>query len=227
MSEHCTGKNIVHIPPCTMVIFLVHLCTISPTQKLFEFLSHSLIHKHGCNSKAVLGRLFTLKAERLRKLYFYMRLLCVQRKRWALVFSLKSHIILCFLPCQQHITQCLQCTPRSSSLNSRTWRQWAQASIPSATVRYLSHTGFWKCLSWLWGWTSREATWYTGTDKKDALGCLFFSLLGVQLKKKVSLFSVLTRAQYVSGGSPQVMLGGSRVTFRYWVISAASGWQAM
>lgn len=38
---------------------------------------------------------------------------------------------------------------------------------------------------------------------------------------------VLTRAQYVSGGSPQVMFGGSRVTFRYWVMSAASGWQAM
>lgn len=34
---------------------------------------------------------------------------------------------------------------------------------------------------------------------------------------------VLTRAQYVSGGSPQVMFGGSRVTFRYWVMSAASG----
>lgn len=37
----------------------------------------------------------------------------------------------------------------------------------------------------------------------------------------------LTKAQYVSGGSPHVILGGSRVTRRYFVMSVASGWQAM
>lgn len=37
----------------------------------------------------------------------------------------------------------------------------------------------------------------------------------------------LTKAQYVSGGSPHVIFGGSRVTRRYFVMSVASGWQAM
>lgn len=69
----------------------------------------------------------------------------------ACFFSWKSHIFQCFQRHCHDIRLCLLCILRRSSPNSRTWRQWAPASIPSATATYLSHTGFWECLSWPWG----------------------------------------------------------------------------
>ena len=59
--------------------------------------------------------------------------------------------------------------------NSRTWRQWAQTSVSSATEKNVSESHkLWKSLSWLWGQNKPEKIRDTKTQIRKLPRCIFF-----------------------------------------------------